>query len=104
MLKNYKWTIGFALLTAILLALSVLIIETAYSKLTLFFFPLAAIFFFIWHNPGLIFPLLVFLQYPIYGLIIDKYKARFQYLTLAILLLHIVFAIMAYSISPMDIK
>ncbi|MDB5258658.1 MAG: hypothetical protein JWM14_3353 [Chitinophagaceae bacterium] len=107
MLQKYKWTIRFTLLTPILLVLAFYFMNDGHDDFqpTFFLFPFVTILFFVWHHPiNFIFLLLVFLQYPSYGLILDKYKNRFPYIGFIILLLHLLLVLVSYSLSPEIVK
>lgn len=106
MVEKYKWTIRFTVLTPILLMLAIFLMGGGhgYFEPTFLLFPTATILFIWYDTMNLAFLFMAFIQYPVYGLIHDKYKHRFQYIGLIIILLHFILAYLSYSIRPESFK
>ena len=100
MLQKYNWTIRFLILTPILLLLSIFLMGGGHGffEPTFVLFPWATMLFFWYDTMNFAFLSMALIQYPVYGLILDKYKS--QYIGLFITLLHIVLAILSYISRP----
>jgi len=102
MLQKYKWTIRLTVLTPFLLVLAIFLMGGGhgYFEPTFVLFPLATILFFWYHTMNPAFLCMALIQYPLYGFILDKYRQRLPYIGLLIILLHLLLAILSYSICP----
>lgn len=94
---TYVWKLSIVGMALIMV--SFLIVGFGYSQLEPFFaiFPYAFIITkFIWDGTWLMI-LLIFLQYPVYGYLLDKNRNQLKRTGLIIAILHVVFAIIAFQ-------
>lgn len=102
MKNQYRWTIKMALWTPVLILISILLMGGGhgYYEPMIFLFPFSAILFIWFEEINLIFLFVSLVQYPVYGLLIDRFGKRISYTWLLILSIHLIIGILAYSITP----
>ena len=103
-MKDLKWTGRLTIIGLLLLLLNFMVIGGGhgYFELLFFTFPFPCLFLNLFDEINLLVILLLLLQYPVYGYFIDKIKTRKAILIL--LLLHIIFAFIAYQDMPTTFK
>jgi hypothetical protein len=75
-----------------------------YFEPTFVVFPLATILFIGFDTMNLVFLVVGLLQYPLYGILIDTLKKRFQPIPAIIILAHILLSFISYLIRPEAFK
>lgn len=105
MIKNLKWTVRFGIITPILIVIAVFLAGGGhgYFEPIIFLFPFPSISILVFDEINLGFALIALIQYPIYGLLIDKIKNNHKVMMrtgLAIILSHTSVAIVIYIFRP----
>jgi len=105
MLNKYKWTIRFIILTPVLLIISFFLLGGGHGWIepTILLFPFATIQFIRTTTMDIEFIIAGLIQYPVYGLLIDLFDKR-KNIKLLLVVIHILFALVAYSFIPENFK
>lgn len=105
-MNKFRTTIRLTVITPILIIVCVFLMGGGhgYYEPTFLVFPFATILFAFYDTLNLWFLLASLIQYPIYGLLIDKLSNKFKFMTFAIILVHIAITILSYSIRPEAFK
>jgi hypothetical protein len=107
MMKNkLSWTFKLSIFGLILIILNFILIGGGYGffKILYFCFPFPCLLMMNLDKLNPIIIILLFLQFPIYGCVIDKYNNRFKYVGLIVFVFHLIFAIIALQNVPSGFK
>ena len=108
MIKNLKWTVRLGITTPILIVIVVFLAGGGhgYFEPIIFLFPFPSISILVFDEINLGFALIALIQYPIYGLLIDKIKNKQEVIRtgLAIIISHTSVAIVTYILRPEHFK
>jgi hypothetical protein len=106
MLNKFKTTIILTISTPILIIICVVLMGGGhgYFEPTFVVFPFATILFAFFNTMNYTFLFASLIQYPIYGLLIDKLRHRFNLIAFFIVLVHITLILISYSMRPEAFK
>jgi len=100
---KYKWTLKLIIWTPISILISFILAGGGhgYYEPMIFLFPFSAILFFLFKEINSAIPLLIVLiQFPIYGLLLDSLERQLKSTWLLFLLFHLIIGVVAYSVRP----
>ncbi|NNT71139.1 hypothetical protein HKT18_02815 [Flavobacterium sp. IMCC34852] len=105
-MKDLKWTGRLTIIGLLLLVINFMVIGGGhgYYELLFFTFPFPCLILNLFDEINILVILILLIQYPLYGLILDKNKKSIKKAGLIILITHIVFALIAYQNMPTGFK
>ncbi|MFV8345598.1 hypothetical protein [Flavobacterium sp. ZB4P13] len=100
--KNLKWTLRFGMLTPILILIAIFLAGGGHGYFEPIFilFPFSCISIIFFNEINLLFIFIALIQYPIYGLLLDKMKVK--NIAFFIILAHLFLAITTYVLRPIN--
>ena len=106
MSKKLSWFSKMTIIGLILIIINFLIIGGGHGYYEPLFlsFPIPCILLNYFYEINLIIIILIFVQFPIYGFIIDKNKNQIRKMSLTLLIIHLILGIIALQFIPVGFK